>query len=89
MDGEDDDGRSDGLGIIIWLCIVMLLARLGFMVHEAICDARWGANRVPGPRCEPCALDVGDVGDVGDGRELVAALEASLLDAGRASKKGL
>ena len=84
---DDDDGRSDGLGIIVWLCIVMLLARLGFMLHEAVCDARREK-----PTCEPCAGDVGDVGgvgDMGDGRELVATLDASLLDADGAPKKEL
>ena len=67
---DDDDERKEGLGLIIWLALAMLLARLAFMVHEAIADAKREK-----PTCEECF-------ELGDDRELATALEASLEDVG-------
>lgn len=92
-DYEDADGRSEGLGIIVWLSMAMLLARLMFMVNEALCDSRREA-----PECQPCVGDSGDgggvggmgeMGEMGGGRELAVTLEASLVDANGPPKKEL
>ena len=72
---EDDDGRAEGFGLIVWIAVVMLLVRIGFLVHEAVCDARREK-----PLCESCL-------DLDDDRQLAAALEASLVDTGGEKKE--